>query len=145
MTHSLTRAERHLEFPDLPGAEDVEPQSIDELFTAQIKQAVRAGELLSSLSTEAVALLLKTIFYGVPLATMHLLWESQRQLGSRFPLSMGSWEAVVQSCSTPCITHRWTSHDRGELPRENGGKCERSQCITERAEEWVLPLTDPAE
>ena len=39
------------------------------MFTAQIKQAVRAGELLSSLSTEAVALLLKTIFYGVPLAT----------------------------------------------------------------------------
>ena len=66
---SLTRAERLLAFPDLPGAEDVEPQSIDELFTAQLKQAVRAGELPSSLATEAVALLLKTIFYGVPLAT----------------------------------------------------------------------------
>jgi AcrR family transcriptional regulator len=66
---SLTRAERLLAFPDLPGAEDVEPQTIDELFTTQLKQAVRAGELPSSLSTEAVALLLKTIFYGVPLAT----------------------------------------------------------------------------
>jgi AcrR family transcriptional regulator len=66
---SLTRAERLLAFPDLPGAEDVEPQSIDELLTAQLKQAVRAGELLSSLETESVALLLKTIFYGVPLAT----------------------------------------------------------------------------
>ena len=66
---SLTRAERLLAFPDLPGAEDVEPQSIDELFTAQLNQAVRAGELPSSLETEAVALLLKTIFYGVPLAT----------------------------------------------------------------------------
>lgn len=66
---SLTRAERLLAFPDLPGAEDVEPQSIDELFTAQLKQAVLAGELPSSLETEAVALLLKTIFYGVPLAT----------------------------------------------------------------------------
>jgi hypothetical protein len=65
----LTRAERLLAFPDLPGAEDVEPQSIDELFTAQLKQAVRAGELPTSLSIEAVALLLKTIFYGVPLAT----------------------------------------------------------------------------
>ena len=66
---SLTRAALLLAFPDFPGAEDVEPQSIDELFTAQLKQAVRAGELPSSLSTEAVALLLKTIFYGVPLAT----------------------------------------------------------------------------
>ena len=66
---SLTRAERLLAFPDLPGAEDVESQSIDELFTAQLKQAVRAGELPSSLETGAVALLLKTIFYGVPLAT----------------------------------------------------------------------------
>ena len=66
---SLTRAERLLAFPDLPGAEDVEPQSIDELFTALLKQAVRAGELPSSRETEAMALLLKTIFYGVPLAT----------------------------------------------------------------------------
>jgi AcrR family transcriptional regulator len=66
---ALTRAERLLAFPDLPGAEEVEPQSIDELFTAQLEQAVRAGELPSSLETEAVALLLKTIFYGVPLAT----------------------------------------------------------------------------
>ncbi|MGO8948652.1 MAG: TetR/AcrR family transcriptional regulator [Ktedonobacterales bacterium] len=66
---SLTRAERLLAFPTLPGAEDVEPQSIDELFTAQLKQAVHAEELPSSLQTEAVALLLKTIFYGVPLAT----------------------------------------------------------------------------
>ena len=39
------------------------------MFTAQLKQAARAGELPSSLETEAVALLLKTIFYGVPLAT----------------------------------------------------------------------------
>src|SRR5438270_7364845 len=76
-----------------------------------------------------------------PIACMHLLWESQRKPGSRFPLSMGSWEAVVQSCST----YRWTSHDRGELPGENGDKRERSQCITQRAEQWVLPLTDPAE
>lgn len=66
---ALTRVERLLAFPDLPGVEEVEPQSIDELFTAQLKQAVRAGELPSSLETEAVALLLKTIFYGVPLAT----------------------------------------------------------------------------
>jgi hypothetical protein len=66
---ALTRAERILAFPELPGAEDVEPQSIDELFTAQLNQAVRAGELSPSLETEAVALLLKTIFYGVPLAT----------------------------------------------------------------------------
>ena len=66
---ALTRAERLLAFPDLPGVEEVELQSIDELFTELLKQAVRAGELPSSLETEAVALLLKTIFYGVPLAT----------------------------------------------------------------------------
>jgi AcrR family transcriptional regulator len=65
----LTHVERLLAFPDLPGAEDVEPQSIDELFMALLKQAVRAGELPSTLETGAVALLLKTIFYGVPLAT----------------------------------------------------------------------------
>ncbi len=66
---SLTRAERLLAFPDLPGAEDVEPQSVDELFTALLQQALRAGELPLSVSIEAVTLLLKTIFYGVPLAT----------------------------------------------------------------------------
>ena len=57
-----------LAFPDLAGAENVEPLSIDELFTEQLKQAVRAGEQPTSFSTEAMALLLKTIFYGVPLA-----------------------------------------------------------------------------
>lgn len=66
---SISRAERLLAFPGHPDAEDVEPQSIDELFTALLKQAVRAGELPSSVSIEAVALLLKTMFYGVPLAT----------------------------------------------------------------------------
>jgi AcrR family transcriptional regulator len=66
---SLSRAERLLAFPGLPGAEDVEPQSIDELFTALLQQAVHKGELPSSISIEAVALLLKTMFYGVPLAT----------------------------------------------------------------------------
>ena len=56
-------------------------------------------------------------------------------------LSRSAWKCKMISQGM----QRWTSHDRGELPRENGGKCERSQCITERAEEWVLPLTDPAE
>ena len=66
---SLSRAERLLAFPDLPGAEHVQPQSIDELSTALLQQALRVGELSPSVSIEAVALLLKTIFYGVPLAT----------------------------------------------------------------------------
>jgi AcrR family transcriptional regulator len=66
---TLTRVECLMAFPNLTSAEEVEPQSIDELFTAQLEQAVRTGELPSSLETEAVALLLKTIFYGVPLAT----------------------------------------------------------------------------
>src|SRR5262249_22546019 len=66
---TLTRVERFLAFPDLTGAEEVEPQSIDELFTALLTQAVRAGEFPASFEIEAVALLLKTIFYGVPLAT----------------------------------------------------------------------------
>jgi AcrR family transcriptional regulator len=66
---SLTRAERLLAFPEHPDAEHVEPQTIDELFTTLLQQAVRAGDLSPSVSSEAVALLLKTIFYGVPLAT----------------------------------------------------------------------------
>ncbi len=66
---SLSRAERLLAFPGLPGAEDVEPQSIDELFTALLQQAVHTGALSFSVSIEAVVLLLKTMFYGVPLAT----------------------------------------------------------------------------
>jgi AcrR family transcriptional regulator len=66
---SISRAERLLAFPALPGAEEVEPQSLDELFTALLLQALRAGELSSSTSIEAVARLLKAIFYGVPLAT----------------------------------------------------------------------------
>jgi AcrR family transcriptional regulator len=66
---SISRAERLLAFPDLPGAGEVEPQSLDELFTALLQQARRTGELSPSIHIEAVALLLKTIFYGVPLAT----------------------------------------------------------------------------
>jgi AcrR family transcriptional regulator len=66
---SISRAERLLAFPDLPGAEEVEPQSLDELFTALLQRALHAGELSPSTSIQAVALLLKTIFYGVPLAT----------------------------------------------------------------------------
>jgi hypothetical protein len=68
-TTSISRAERLLAFPGLPGVEDVEPQFIDQLFTALLQQAVRAGELSLSVSIEAVVLLLKTMFYGVPLAT----------------------------------------------------------------------------
>jgi AcrR family transcriptional regulator len=66
---ALTRAERLLAFPNQSGAENVEPQSIDDLFTALLTEAVHAGELPSSSEIGAVALLLKTIFYGVPLAT----------------------------------------------------------------------------
>ena len=94
----LTRAERLLAFPDLPGAEDVEPQSIDELFAAQLKQAVRAGELPSSLETEAVALLLKTIFYGVPLATrregVHTI---RRAYHEALEVLLGSWRTEKRS------------------------------------------------
>ena len=66
---SVSRAERLLAFPDLPGAEEVEPLFLDELFTELLQQALRAGELAPSISIAATALLLKTIFYGVPLAT----------------------------------------------------------------------------
>jgi hypothetical protein len=89
---SLTRAERLLAFPDLPGAEDVEPQSIEELFTAQLKQAVRAGELPASLSIEAVALLLKTIFYGVPLATRREgIHTIRRAYHEALDVLLGNW------------------------------------------------------
>jgi len=89
---TLTRAERLLAFPDLPGAEEVEPQSIDELFTAQLKQAVRAGELPSSLETEAVTLLLKTIFYGVPLATRREgVRTIRRAYHEALEVLLGSW------------------------------------------------------
>src|SRR5262249_18116998 len=66
---ALTRAERLLAFPNLVGIGEGEPQSIDALFTTQLKQAVHTGEFPASFAIEAVALLLKTIFYGVPLAT----------------------------------------------------------------------------
>lgn len=95
---SLTRAERLLAFPDLSGAEDVEPQSIDELFTAQLKQAVHAGELPSSLETEAMALLLKTIFYGVPLATrregVHTI---RRAYHEALEVLLGRWRTEKRS------------------------------------------------
>jgi AcrR family transcriptional regulator len=89
---ALTRAERLLAFPNLPGAEEVEPQSIDELFAALLEQAVRARELPSSLEIEAVALLLKTIFYGVPLATRR---EGARTIRRAYhealEVLLGSW------------------------------------------------------
>jgi hypothetical protein len=66
---SISRAERLLAFPDLPGAEEVEPQSLDELFTSLLQQALSAGAPPPALPLDALALLLKTIFYGVPLAT----------------------------------------------------------------------------
>jgi AcrR family transcriptional regulator len=66
---SISLAERLLAFPDLLGAEMVEPQALDELFPSLIEQALVAEELLPASSVAAIALLLKTIFYGVPLAT----------------------------------------------------------------------------
>src|SRR5215471_13123263 len=106
---TLTRAERLLTFPDLPGAEEVEPQSIDELFTAQLKQAVRAGELPSSLETEAVALLLKTIFYGVPLATrregVHTI---RRAYHEALEILLGSWRTEKRSIHHEEETERGT-------------------------------------
>ncbi len=95
---SLTRAERLLAFPNLPGAEDVEPQSIDELFKAQLKQAVGTGELSSSLSIEAAALLLKTIFYGVPLATRHEgVHTIRRAYRVALEVLLGSWRTEKRS------------------------------------------------
>lgn len=89
---SLTRAELLLVFPDLPGATDVETQTIDELFTTQLKQAFHAGELPSSLSTEALALLLKTIFYGVPLANRRESIHSiRRAYHEVLDVLLGSW------------------------------------------------------
>jgi AcrR family transcriptional regulator len=106
---SLTRAERLLAFPNLPGAEDVEPQSIDELFTAQLKQAVRAGELPSSLSTEAVALLLKTIFYGVPLATRREgVRTIRRAYHEALDVLLGRWRTEKRSIHYEEDTERGT-------------------------------------
>ena len=106
---ALTRAERLLAFRDLPGAEDVEPQSIDELFTAQLKQAVRAGELPSSLEIEAVALLLKTIFYGVPLATrregVHTI---RRAYHEALEVLLGSWRTEKRGIRHEADTARGT-------------------------------------
>lgn len=65
---SISRAERLLAFPDLPEAAEVEPQTLDDLFTSLLQQALRTGDLAPALSLQAVVLLLKTIFYGVPLA-----------------------------------------------------------------------------
>jgi AcrR family transcriptional regulator len=66
---AITRAERLLAFPDLPGAEEVEPQSIDELLTTLLHLAIGAEELPSSTPIATSAMALKAMFYGVPLAT----------------------------------------------------------------------------
>ena len=106
---SLTHAERLLAFPDLPGAEDVEPQSIDELFTAQLKQAVRAGELPTSLEIEAVALLLKTIFYGVPLATRREgVRAIRRAYHEALDVLLGSWRTEKRGTRHEEDTERGT-------------------------------------
>jgi AcrR family transcriptional regulator len=65
----ITRVERLLAFPNLPGVETVEPQSIDDLLTTLLHLAVGAGQLPPDTSVEATALVLKAMFYGVPLAT----------------------------------------------------------------------------
>ena len=106
---TLTRVECLLAFPGLAEAEDVEPQSIDELFTAQLKQAVCAGELPSSLETEAVALLLKTIFYGVPLATrregVHTI---RRAYHEALEVLLGRWRTEKRSIHHEKDTERGT-------------------------------------
>jgi AcrR family transcriptional regulator len=66
---AITRAERLLAFPDLPGAQEVEPQSIDDLLLTLLHLATDTGELPPGTSVEASALVLKAMFYGVPLAT----------------------------------------------------------------------------
>ena len=106
---ALTRAERLLAFPDLPGAEDIEPQSVDELFTALLQQAVRVEELPSSVSIEAVTLLLKTVFYGVPLATRREgVSTIRRAYHEALEVLLGRWRAEKRSMSHEEDTGRGT-------------------------------------
>jgi AcrR family transcriptional regulator len=106
----LTRAERLLAFPDLPGSEEVELQSIDNVFAELLKQVVRAGELPSSFSIEAVALLLKTIFYGVPLATRREgVGTIRLAYHEALEVLLGSWRTEKRSMHYEEETERGTS------------------------------------
>jgi hypothetical protein len=106
---AITRAERSLVFPDLPEAVAVEPQSIDELFVGLVKQARERREVPRSLSAEAVARLLKTLFYGVPLATrregVHTIRQAYHEA---LELLLRSWRREMSSTPHEAETERKT-------------------------------------
>ncbi len=65
---TLTPAERALAFPD--SHRDLPPgdPTLDELFTAHLNRAMAQGELPPTVSPRTAARVLRTIFYGVPIA-----------------------------------------------------------------------------
>jgi AcrR family transcriptional regulator len=65
----LTPAERLLALPDVAGAADVEPATIDELLQMALGTAIEQGELGASTDRLLATRLLKGLFYGLPLAT----------------------------------------------------------------------------
>lgn len=66
---TLTPAERALAFPGVDEGLPADAPTLDRLFTSHLERAMAEGELPRSLSPRAAARILRTIFYGVPIAT----------------------------------------------------------------------------
>ena len=65
----LTRAERLLAVPEVAGARNLEPESIDQLLQTALAAAIEQGELATATDRLLATRLLKGLFYGLPLAT----------------------------------------------------------------------------
>lgn len=67
----ITAAERAMAFPDMPGIEDLEDDSLEWVLKTALQQAVGQGELPENTVLPAAMVGLVSIFYGVPLAIQH--------------------------------------------------------------------------
>lgn len=63
----ITRAERLLAFPELPEAQDVTAQGLDDLLPPLLERAVKEGDLPKGTDRDGALLLLVSIFFGVPM------------------------------------------------------------------------------
>ena len=94
----LSRAERLLAYPDLPGIEDVPPGGLEGVLVPNLQHAIDTGELPSNTHLPTVMVSLAAVFHGVPLA---LGPGGAQGVGSRYRQQLALLWAGVRAMAGP--------------------------------------------
>jgi AcrR family transcriptional regulator len=106
---TLTPAERLLAFPNSHHELPPGDPTLDELFTAHLNRAVAQGELPRAVSPRVAACVLRSVFYGVPIAMR------------------GSSPAEALRAYHQAIDVLWTGLGTAELATRAGGRAAASR------------------